>query len=164
MRAVLFDLGDTLIHEQVDDRVTLDQLALELQPAAAPTLRLLSREYALGIVSDTETSPEPAVRRALQQLGIDQYFAAVVTSVDTGVRKPDPAIFRTALDRLRVAPSETVMVGNDPSRDIPGARALGMRTVLYRSSRYYRPDAAAEADYVIDSLGELPAILKRLRT
>ncbi|MEV6056928.1 HAD family hydrolase [Streptomyces sp. NPDC052107] len=164
VKAVLFDLGDTLIHEKVDDAEPLDVMTLELQPYAADALRQLAEKYALAIVSDTESSPETSVRKALNRLGIEKFFQTVVTSIDVGTRKPDPTIFLEALERLGVNPPLAVLVGNDPDSDIAAGRAIGLRTVLYRSSRYHRPEADADADYVVDSLAELPGLIERLDT
>lgn len=157
---LLFDLGDTLIHEQVDDRQTLDEMDLELRDGAASIVGRLADRYAMAVVTDTETSPVGSVRRALERLGIGQYFDVIVTSVDLGVRKPSPAIFNEALRRLAASPDEAVMIGNDPHHDIEGAHNAGMRTILYRDSRYYRPGSVA--DHEVDELRDIPALLERL--
>jgi HAD superfamily hydrolase (TIGR01509 family) len=155
IKAVLFDLGDTLIYERVDDIVKLDEMTLHIRPHAKETLERLSGYFQIGLVSDTETSPELSVRKALNKLGIEAYFSAIVTSTNIGVSKPHAKIFLEALKRLNVGPQEAVMVGNDPSRDILGAKQLGISTILYRTSRYYYKGAEENADYFIDSLDEL---------
>jgi len=43
--------------------------------------------------------------------GAADYFDAVVTHDDTGVRKPEPKPFLMALDRLKLKPEEVIMVG-----------------------------------------------------
>lgn len=68
------------------------------------------------------------------------------------VGKPEPPLFRIALERLGLEPTATAMVGDSVPSDIRGARALGMRTVLYA------PDGeapAGEADLVVRSFREL---------
>ena len=47
-----------------------------------------------------------------------------------GVEKPDPAIFRHALDALGVDPARAVHVGDTPAADVAGAIAAGARPVL----------------------------------
>jgi HAD superfamily hydrolase (TIGR01509 family) len=163
VRAVLFDLGDTLIFERVDDTRTLDKMKLHLRPHAEEVLEWLSRRSKIGLVSDTETSSEKAVRSALKKLGLEQFFSVVITSVDIGTTKPHPDIFLKALERLAVRPQEAVMIGNDPARDILGAKQLGMVTILCRSSSYYRKESERDADYVVDSLDEIPAIIRGLQ-
>jgi HAD superfamily hydrolase (TIGR01450 family) len=75
--------------------------------------------------------------------------AAGVTPVVVG--KPEPPLFRIALRRLGVAPPRAAMVGDSVTSDVAGARAVGMRTVLYA------PDGAPPdaADVVVRSFAEL---------
>jgi putative hydrolase of the HAD superfamily len=136
---------------------------LETQPQARQILETLAKKVKLGLVTDTNTSFEPSVRTALQRLGIESFFSAIVTSQDVGVEKPSPEIFQEALRRLGVAASDAVMVGNDLDRDIAGARRLGMPTILFTSSRYFDPDRAHFADYRIDSLAQIPAVLEDIQ-
>ena len=68
-------------------------------------------------------------RAKLTATGIDRYFTFVVASEDIGIGKPDPAPFETALERLALAAGEVVMVGNDPDRDVAGARRAGIRPI-----------------------------------
>jgi HAD superfamily hydrolase (TIGR01450 family) len=71
------------------------------------------------------------------------------------VGKPEPPLFRMALRRLGVAPHQAAMVGDSVSSDIAGARAVGMRTVLYA------PDGAppGSADVVVRSFAELARLI-----
>ncbi|HEY8188895.1 MAG TPA: HAD family hydrolase, partial [Pyrinomonadaceae bacterium] len=66
-----------------------------------------------------------------EELGIRQYFAAIIPSQVAGVEKPDPAIFHLALDRLSLSAStQTVLyVGNEYRADVMGARAAGLTPV-----------------------------------
>ena len=52
-------------------------------------------------------------------------------SEEAGVSKPDPRIFRIALERLGCAAGEAVMVGDSWSADIVGARAAGIRAIWF---------------------------------
>jgi len=76
--------------------------------------------------------------------------ASGVTPVVAG--KPEPPLFRIALDRLGLAPGEAAMVGDSLPSDIRGGRGVGMRTV------YYAPggeSADGEADVTVRSFAEL---------
>jgi len=77
-------------------------------------------------------------------------FAAGVRPVVVG--KPEPPLFRIALERLGLAAATTAMVGDSVPSDIRGARAVGMRTVLYAPAS---GAPAGEADLVVDSFAEL---------
>ncbi len=69
--------------------------------------------------------------------------------------KPSPTIFRAVLELLEVEPAEAAMIGDSPSDDVEGARALGLQAFLLdREGRY------EDRDDALRSLGELPAALK----
>jgi putative hydrolase of the HAD superfamily len=61
---------------------------------------------------------------------IDELFDVVVDSSEEGMRKPDPAIFRTALDRLGVDDPRRVIFLDDFEGNILAARSLGMHAIL----------------------------------
>jgi putative hydrolase of the HAD superfamily len=80
--------------------------------------RLRAHGLALAVVSNwDETLPE-----RLEAFDVD----AVVSSAEAGASKPDPAIFRLALERLGVRPERALHVGDSPA-DEAGARAAGMQ-------------------------------------
>ncbi|MEK7953973.1 HAD-IA family hydrolase [Luteolibacter soli] len=58
------------------------------------------------------------------------HFDEVITSADVRARKPDPAIFRAALGRLRLQPHEVFHAGDSPVTDIDGASAMGIDACL----------------------------------
>jgi putative hydrolase of the HAD superfamily len=59
---------------------------------------------------------------------LDEQFDAVVISSDVGIRKPDPAIYLLAADKLGVTPKACVFVDDIPSNLGP-AREVGMAVV-----------------------------------
>ena len=63
------------------------------------------------------------------RLAIDELFDLVVDSCEEGVRKPDPAIFHTALDRLGVDPGRAVFL-DDFEGNLAAAREIGMHGIL----------------------------------
>jgi putative hydrolase of the HAD superfamily len=97
----------------------IDALVFEPLPGAVETVRRLrALGLALGIVSNwDETLPE---RMAMFEVD------AIVSSAEAGAPKPDPAVFRLALERLGVRPERALHVGDSPA-DQQGARAAGMR-------------------------------------
>ena len=89
--------------------------------------RLKAAGIRLGIVSNSDGRVEEALTAA----GLREYFDVVVDSGLIGVEKPDPVIFRAALDALGVVPDEALYVGDLYEVDILGARAAGMEAVLF---------------------------------
>jgi putative hydrolase of the HAD superfamily len=98
---------------------------------AATTCALLEtlrdRGLKTGLVSNGFDPPD-LVRAELARVGVAPLLDVIVMSSEAGVRKPDPAIFRRALDALGVAPERAMMVGDRVAVDIAGAKALGMKT------------------------------------
>jgi len=72
-----------------------------------------------------------------------------------GVEKPDPAIYRLALERAGVAPENAVHVGDSPAMDMEPAESVGIRGVLLdRKGRY-----PSRRETRIASLKELPQLV-----
>ena len=98
----------------------------EAYPGAAALLEALRAAgkgvYLLSNAQRVFTQPE------LEMTGLLDRFDAIRISSDWGVKKPDPAYFRTLLDRLQLPPHQGLMVGNSARDDIAPARALGLRT------------------------------------
>ena len=111
-------------------------------PQARPLLERLSQRYNLGVIANQP----PGTAERLAQYGLADYFAVCVSSGDAGVSKPDPAIFRLALDAADCAPADAVMIGDRLDNDVLPAKALGFATVrlLQGPARLQRPRTAAE--------------------
>jgi putative hydrolase of the HAD superfamily len=106
----------------------------------------------LGVVSNFE----PWLDELLGTLGVRDRFSVCVISGVEGVEKPDPAIYRLALDRAGVEPAEAAFVGDDPRFDVDPPRSLGMTPVLI-DRRRRNPDHAGAR---IEDLRHLPDLLR----
>ena len=80
----------------------------------------------LALVSNTP----PTSQIILDRLRLREKFDQIVFSCDVGYLKPDPRIFKHALNALEVRPEEAVIVGDKIRTDILGGAILGMRSVL----------------------------------
>jgi len=166
IRAVFFDLGDTLVAEEAVGGKHLWEATLTKLPYLDDVLTELKRKgYKLGIITNTITSREEHVRMALRKIDIEKYFDYIVTSVDLGHEKPDERIFMTALRALRVKPHEAVMVGNRVDADIVGGNRMGMKTVWFKWNKRYNERITSPEEQptrVMKSLRELPQILEEI--
>jgi putative hydrolase of the HAD superfamily len=88
--------------------------------------RLCEAGYRLAIVSNSEGT----IDAMLTEVGLRPYFETVVDSHVVGAVKPDARIFQIALDRMGADPDEAVMIGDLPTADVFGPRALGIRAAL----------------------------------
>jgi putative hydrolase of the HAD superfamily len=116
-------------------------------------LATLARDHRLAVVSNTN-SPT-LVPSILDAAGLAGRFDAVLLSVDIGWRKPHPAIYRTALERLDVPAERAVFVGDSYGPDYAGPSRLGIRSYLIDPGRRFDVAAAQRLDSVFD----LPARL-----
>lgn len=95
----------------------------------------------------------------LQKLDLDQYFSAVIGERAGKPHKPDPAPLRGVMAALGVTADRTVMIG-DSTADVGCAKAAEVPCVVV-SFGYSRIEPhSLGADKVIDSLSELPAVLR----
>lgn len=132
------------------------EAALKPYPHVSATLTtLVKRGTLLAVVTD---APRREAWLRLCYINFHHIFDAVVTFEETGRRKPDPAPFLLALDRLNVDPSETLMVGDWIERDMVGAAALGMKTAFARYGDVFG-DQDIRADYILDDITELLTII-----
>ena len=118
-------------------------------------LVLLKSRYKLGIVSNFYGNLE----RVCEDLGIHGLFNCIVDSSRIGAVKPDPRIFQAALDRLNVRPQQAVFVGDNPGRDMEGARGLGMPHVWLAGEDVNRRSPCCPGDPVIPTLDALGPLL-----
>ncbi|HUI16224.1 MAG TPA: HAD family hydrolase [Alphaproteobacteria bacterium] len=142
-------------------RVAASFLA-EAQAALArnrPHLAVLGKRYRMGIVSNFYGNLEAVCRGA----GLAGLFEVIVDSHRVGAKKPDPAIFRAALDPLGARPATTLMIGDSLTRDREGARRMGIGFVWIApgSARASKPRAGA-AELGQSRVAQLPDLAEVL--
>jgi len=122
-------------------------------------LNSLKGKYRLGIVTD---APKDKAWQRLILAGLDGYFFPVVTFSDTNEKKPSTTPFKRALALLKIMPSEALYVGDNPERDIIGAKRAGLKTCLakYGCSEY--GDESNVADYTIEKFEELKEVIEKI--
>jgi len=94
----------------------------ELYPEVPEVLEQLRARFQLDVISNFDGR----LRFILQNLGISKYFDHVFISSELGADKPDPEIFRRALEIIHLDASEVLEVGDDPERDWKAAAEAGL--------------------------------------
>lgn len=166
-RVILFtDIGDTIIDEGTEIRNEPGGVVLraECLPGAREVmLSLYGQGYTIAMVADGLVE---SFHNTMTQHGLDHIFAAKAISEAVGAEKPDPRMFRTAMEQLGLTDadrSRILMVGNRVMKDVAGANAFGIRSVLLRWSPRYRDEwGMARPDYIIDTPEELPELLRQV--
>jgi putative hydrolase of the HAD superfamily len=136
----------------------LDNCYGELQQTiarAGTVLRKLRASYVLGVVSNFYGNLEVV----LKEFGLRDLFAAAVDSEVVGLRKPDPAIFTLALDRMEIQPRDAVVVGDSYDRDIEPSKKLGCTTIWLKGKSWKEPETTVAADYTVAAFADILKIL-----
>ncbi|MFD0051089.1 HAD family hydrolase [Actinomycetes bacterium NPDC127524] len=94
----------------------------------------------------------------IRALGIKKYFETILVSEWEGIKKPDPQIFKRALEQLNVSPNESIFVGDHPKNDVNAAQNAGMKGIWKKDFQWNN----VEADFIVDDLAELPSIIENL--
>jgi FMN hydrolase / 5-amino-6-(5-phospho-D-ribitylamino)uracil phosphatase len=123
-----------------------------------PVLETLAGRYRLGVVSNFYGNLETVCRSA----GLAPLFKVMTDSRRVGVEKPDPAIFRAALDELRAAAETTLFVGDSLKRDCEGARRAGMGFVWIAPEDVQAAARTSAPGRVLAAVTRLPDLLKVL--
>ena len=94
----------------------------ELYPEVPEVLEQLRPHFQFAVISNFDGR----LRFILQHLGISNYFSYIFISSELGADKPDPEIFRRALNLIDLNANEVLHVGDDPERDWKAAKAAGL--------------------------------------
>jgi HAD superfamily hydrolase (TIGR01549 family) len=122
LRARCAELLSAELGREIDAPTMMEAIAFEAYEDARPALAGM-RELGLKIVCVSNW--DYALSEVLERVGLARCFDAVVTSAAAGARKPEPAIFATALELAGCAPGEAIHVG-DGDVDVDGATAAGI--------------------------------------
>jgi putative hydrolase of the HAD superfamily len=147
------------------------QPVLTLDDGVAVTLRRLRNAgWRIAIL----TNGLPSVQeRKLQALGLPALVDHIIYAEQhAATGKPAAEPFRQTLSRLRMRAGRSVCIGDDPIKDIGGARALGIRTIRvarFVGAAFRRPEGQKDlavprrdADAVVESFNEVPLIAAAL--
>lgn len=120
-------------------------------PGAVETIHRLD-EVSLhqGVISDVDHEEG---QRLLETLQVMSAFDSFTSSEEVGRKKPDQAMFETALEKAGVNGGAAIMIGDRYANDMEGGREAGMTTIAYGAE-----DGPA-VDYHIDDLREILTLL-----
>ena len=123
----------------------------KLYPEVIPVLEeLRKRHLILGIVSNWDSR----LFSICESIGVKKYFDFILASAVVGSAKPDQGIFKEALKKANVAPSETIHVGDSVDNDFFGAKRVGIHAVLISRNGH-----GGDGVMAVDSLTRLIALV-----
>ena len=138
---VFFDEFISHITPEVETETLLDALAAARLP--------------FGVI----TNGSARQWRKIESLGLARRTDCLFVSETFGGKKPNRAIFHAAAAHLGIPPGEILFVGDNPTVDVLGAQAAGMKAAWLHRGQPWPTGLAGEPDYVIGSLGEVAGIL-----
>lgn len=126
---------------------------VEYFPGALETLAALRAEYDMYALSNGNAD--------IGRVGLGHLFSRHFSAISVGAAKPDPRMYRAAIDAAGLAPEEILHIGDHPEQDVAAAARVGMRTVWVNFTGQAWPDLPP-ADAEIRRFSELPAVVKRI--
>jgi putative hydrolase of the HAD superfamily len=120
-------------------------------------LASLCEKYELALISDAQwvfTEPE------MTMLGLTKFFKFRILSSRFGFKKPDTRLFDMALKKLMVRAEESVYIGDNPQKDLVGAKKAGMAFILFRSE--FKPSHDFQPDQHFNDYSQLLKILEEM--
>ena len=160
-----------LICQQGYGKIIVERLEPELKEArrnffclfgdAEQTINSLLIQYDLGIIANQSVD----ILQILEESKINRFFKVIVLSSEVKVRKPDPEIFRLAMNLANTSPEHCIMVGDRLDTDISPANKLGMKTIRTTNSLFKLQQPMNEFEkptYVVANLSEIANVLDSL--
>ena len=118
-----------------------------------PTLeKLKKRGYSMSVISNSDGR----VENMIKEVGLREYFDKVYDSYIVGFSKPDPRIYKLALDELHLKPQNSLFIGDIFYIDVFGANAVGIPAVHLDPFGYYKQWPGVR----IKNVAELPNLLE----
>jgi HAD superfamily hydrolase (TIGR01549 family) len=164
---------DVCVRCGIDDRSVAEYLVTQYPlerrariaslKGVSETLRQLAVSYRLVLFSNGASDLQ---RLKLSTAGLEGPFARIVISGELGAAKPSPQAFNAALQIAGCGPGDALMIGDDWTNDVMGARAVGMRAIHLEGPVNSRNDRRAsdpvEGVYRVDSFSAVPEQLRAL--
>jgi putative hydrolase of the HAD superfamily len=147
---------EALVRRLSDAYVTISPLQTALFPKAIETLEALKQmDFKLHIITNGFQEVQFV---KLENCGLRAFFDVVVCSEFVGKNKPDPAIFKYALNQAAAKAEKSVMIGDDYHVDVAGALRAGMQAL------WFDPSAKNQYNYenCISELSVIPEMLPKL--
>jgi len=113
----------TLLAEEAYWSAFLDRMEWD---ADARSFLERAQQAGLDICIVTDLTAQIQHRKWLK-LGLGAHVRYMVSSEEAGYEKPEPAIFKLALQKLGMKPEEVIMIGDSLRKDVQGAEVMGIR-------------------------------------
>lgn len=122
-----------LAKEISQDFIEISPLQTKTFPNTHSSLDYLQKKgYQLHIITNGFNEVQS---KKLKNAQLDRFFSTITTSEDAGANKPDKQIFEFALQQTGAKTESSIMVGDDLSTDIKGAKAINMDQIFFNPQK-----------------------------
>ncbi|MDL5513656.1 YjjG family noncanonical pyrimidine nucleotidase [Arenibacter sp. M-2] len=147
-----YSISNELIHILSDQYIEHLSSYNHLFPNTTEVLDYLKPNYKLHIITN---GFEEIQHKKLRSANIHNYFEHIINSEMAGVKKPDPIIFKLALEMANVLPQNSLMIGDSLEADILGAKSVGLHTLHFNANN----EPKHEYCHMIHDLSEIKSYL-----
>ncbi len=102
-----------------------------LIPGAISLIKFLKPNYRLSVITN---GFEDIQHKKIDNSGLKNYFNQVITADKVGFKKPNPKIFKKALEKNNLDSSNCLMIGDTFESDITGALKINMKAIHFNSN------------------------------
>lgn len=149
-------LGDESLAEELSDEY--QKQSLEITFFYQDTEEVLQKLIDMGIKrAIVSNGPSKTQWDKIRKFDLQKYFDEIVISGEIGIAKPNPEIYKRALNGLGSKSSDSYFVSDIEDPDIIGAQNVGLKSILIRRGKN---QGASISDYSIDDMRDLIKILK----
>jgi YjjG family noncanonical pyrimidine nucleotidase len=135
-----------------DEYTTIAPYKPHLFPGTHEVLHYLKPKYKLHLITN---GFKEVLEIKIGDTGLRPYFDLILSAEDVGVNKPNPLVFKTALQKTNAQAAESLMIGDSFEADILGAQRVGMHTLHFNPKRAPKKPESSE----IHQLSELLHLL-----
>lgn len=140
-----------LAHEIGAEFLRLTNTHFSLLPDAEYVVKYLAAKYPLTIVSNGFKEVQ---YYKFEHSGLAPFFTHMIISEEVGINKPQPGIFRIALERNGLQADEVIMIGDSYTSDIAGAKAAGIDQIWLHTG-----ESPETATFILPRLTDIMSIL-----
>ena len=121
---------------------------------ATEVLDELGTHYPMILVSNFYGN----LRTVLNEFGLTKYFSEIIESAEVGIRKPDPAIYQSGLEKIGLNPKEVIIIGDSYKNDINPASILGCPSIWLKGKAWDDKDDTIDHPHIIKDFSELKSL------
>lgn len=147
---------EELAHEMGAEFLRLTNKYFSVLPGADEVVRELAKKYPLTIISNGFKEVQ---YYKFAHSGLAECFAHTIISEEVGINKPQPEIFRIALQMNGVTADEAIMIGDSYSSDIAGAKNAGIDQIWLHEG-----ETDETATYIVPQLKDVLNILANYKS